>query len=161
MNETIIKNWNDKIDVEDVVYFLGDFALNCSPEWACELVDKLYGKKYFIRGNHDERLLKDKNFFFKFTWVRKQHFLYIDNHIILLTHYEKPNFKIDKTIKYDFHFYAHDHAKIPTKLKSSSLYNVGVDANNFSPVELNEIINRLKLLNKNEKYYIIKQGVII
>ena len=144
MNQTIQYNWNSKVTPEDEIYILGDFALNCTSEWACNFVDSLNGKKYFIRGNHDRRLLEDKSFFNKFIWVRNQHYLMMDNIKILLTHYEKPNFKINHNINYDLHLYAHDHAKVPTKNGNNKLYNVGVDANNFSPVEFNEILQCLK-----------------
>lgn len=52
MNESLIKNWNDKVAPEDTVYFLGDFALNFNR--TLETLPKLNFKKlYFINGNHD------------------------------------------------------------------------------------------------------------
>lgn len=48
----IITNWNNSTDKRDVIYILGDIALDKKLYY---LLDKLKGIKYFILGNHDER----------------------------------------------------------------------------------------------------------
>ncbi len=54
--DIIVKDWNEKVDVDDVVLLAGDTS------WAMKIsevikdlqeVDKLNGKKFIIRGNHD------------------------------------------------------------------------------------------------------------
>lgn len=47
MNEAIIANWNDTVEKDDEVFFVGDVG---NPEY----VSKLNGKKYLIKGNHDK-----------------------------------------------------------------------------------------------------------
>ena len=50
MNEMLIKNYNDIVTQEDVVYFLGDFSMAFR---SVELYsNRLNGKKYVIPGNH-------------------------------------------------------------------------------------------------------------
>ena len=52
MNEKLIKNWNNRIKSEDEVYILGDFTMK-GTEYAADILSKLKGKKYLIKGNHD------------------------------------------------------------------------------------------------------------
>jgi calcineurin-like phosphoesterase family protein len=62
MNSTLISNWNSAISPEDMVLFIGDFAMN-SHEYFLERVN---GNIMFIRGNHDKRFnvkMRDKKYF--------------------------------------------------------------------------------------------------
>ena len=52
MEETMIKNWNDKIHKLDEVMILGDFCWGKEDEWI-EILSQLKGIKTLIRGNHD------------------------------------------------------------------------------------------------------------
>lgn len=53
MNEIIINKWNSVVKENDIVYHLGDFALyNAELK---KLVNRLNGKIYLIRGNHDRK----------------------------------------------------------------------------------------------------------
>ncbi len=54
MDEKLIKNWNSVVKPNDIVYHLGDFAFkNYQNSNITNLVNKLNGKIYLIRGNHD------------------------------------------------------------------------------------------------------------
>jgi calcineurin-like phosphoesterase family protein len=61
MNQTIIRNWNNKVKPEDTVYFLGDWGLtkssltpNAPDRHVLQaLVKQLNGTIIFIRGSHD------------------------------------------------------------------------------------------------------------
>ena len=50
MNEVLIKNWNNVVKPDDLVFFVGDMALGSSDEY----IAVLNGNIYFIWGNHDE-----------------------------------------------------------------------------------------------------------
>jgi calcineurin-like phosphoesterase family protein len=52
MNEVMIKNWNGKIAPTDIVYHLGDFAMGRAEE-VPQIINRLNGNIYLIRGNHD------------------------------------------------------------------------------------------------------------
>lgn len=52
-DEWLIKLWNDTIGRNDVVYILGDFSLG-NKERTEKILQRLRGKKYLIRGNHDK-----------------------------------------------------------------------------------------------------------
>lgn len=54
--ETIKKNWEEKVDTQDVVFIVGDISWAKKPAEAQEDLDflcRLPGKKVFIKGNHD------------------------------------------------------------------------------------------------------------
>ena len=53
MNETIIKNWNSKVNYDDEIYILGDITISRSGLEANKILERLNGKKYLIKGNHD------------------------------------------------------------------------------------------------------------
>ena len=53
MEQTLIKNWNEKVTKEDVVYILGDFCWSKEKSEWLKILDQLNGSKYLIRGNHD------------------------------------------------------------------------------------------------------------
>lgn len=55
MNETIIERWNRFIGPKDIVYHLGDVVLTKEEE-AYDIIARLGGQKYLIRGNHDKRI---------------------------------------------------------------------------------------------------------
>ena len=52
MDETIINNWNSKVNKDDQVFILGDFCWGKEDQWI-EYLQQLKGIKTLIRGNHD------------------------------------------------------------------------------------------------------------
>src|SRR3990167_8050022 len=52
MNEALIERWNDKVKKDDHIYHLGDFAFAGTGKCK-DIFDRLNGRKYLIRGNHD------------------------------------------------------------------------------------------------------------
>lgn len=54
MDTTLIENWNNTVDPDDIVYHLGDFGYLNSNEYA-EYLNKLNGHIVLIRGNHDDK----------------------------------------------------------------------------------------------------------
>jgi len=129
-------NWNNKVAENDLVYMLGDIALCCSVDWICDLLKKLNGEKVLILGNHDSRLKRYSLFQNQFQSINKQYIIEYANQNILLTHWKST--MIDRSIQANF--YCHNHSKTNEyKVENVIYYNVGVDANKFAPVEINEI----------------------
>lgn len=53
MNGVLLRNWNDTIAPDDLVYFLGDMAFgrgSRSPKW---WATQLTGRKIWVKGSHD------------------------------------------------------------------------------------------------------------
>lgn len=64
-DEWLVKRWNETVGKKDFVYILGDFCLG-NKERTKNILEKLNGKKYLIRGNHDKSCTGLENYF---EWV--------------------------------------------------------------------------------------------
>lgn len=136
MDETIIRNWNERIKEDDIVFFLGDFCLSKSSEAPDSRKDafdyyrsQLNGDIIFFKGNHDGNN--------KCKSVIESMVIQHGGKRIYLTH--NPKFA-----KEDFHwnFCGHTHGNQGTfkKLgKKSVIIDLSVDCWEFRPVDINEI----------------------
>jgi calcineurin-like phosphoesterase family protein len=52
MNDALIRNWNETVGENDIVYVLGDFALGTIAD-TLPLAAELSGRKILVAGNHD------------------------------------------------------------------------------------------------------------
>jgi calcineurin-like phosphoesterase family protein len=148
MNETLIKNWNSCVSDKDEIYILGDFLFKGGALEAKNILKRLNGKKYMIRGNHD-KFLEDKDFnknYFK--WINDYYVLHYQKIKFILFHY--PIFEWDGFFGGAIHLYGHVHnsgnnAKEREKFKilGKRAINVCADMNNFCPVSIEEIINKI------------------
>lgn len=87
MNEYMIEKWNKKVHAHDEVVILGDFSLGFGEE-TNRILRRLKGKLFLIRGNHDERYLKDKAFdVSRFQWVKDYAEINDNKRKIVLSHY--------------------------------------------------------------------------
>ena len=143
MNEKLIQNWNNEVSPDDDVYILGDVTMK-GPEQAFAVLSRLSGKKYLIKGNHD--LFVDnpdwQQYAWLFQWVKEYDELVLNNQKFVLFHY--PIAEWADFYKGAIHLHGHQHNKsaynhhqVQTGLRR---YDVGVDANNFSPVRLEDIV---------------------
>jgi len=69
MNATLISNWNKRINSDDFVYHLGDFAFS-GPTRAIDILQQLKGRKFLIKGNHDYDLCKKPEFQKYWEWIK-------------------------------------------------------------------------------------------
>lgn len=53
VDELIVKNWNEMVSEQDVVYVLGDVAYSCKKEYVDSILTRLKGNLKLIAGNHD------------------------------------------------------------------------------------------------------------
>lgn len=143
MDEYLIEKWNNKVNKNDEVYHLGDFAFASESE-IHNLLNKLNGKIHLIYGNHDKEIKKHKDLQNKFIWCKDYYKLKINNQVIILFHY--PIQAWDMKHYGSLHFYGHVHSNITTKhhltITLENAYNVGVDVCDFEPKTLEEIIKK-------------------
>ena len=130
MNETLIKNHNEKVGKKDVVVHVGDFTLITNKERVAKIIKRLKGNHIFIKGSHDCWLPKTS----PQIWERK-----INGHYIVACHYAMRVWP--RSHFNSFLLYGHSHGKLPPIGKS---WDVGVDNNNFYPLSLEEIIEIMK-----------------
>jgi len=135
MNDTIIKNWNGMIAVNDLVYILGDVAF-CNAEKAVRLLKRLNGRKILVRGNHDVKLLKDGNFRACFDQIEDYLEIGFNGSRLVMFHF--PIWEWDRMHHGAIHFHGHCHGRktnIPGRI-----FDVAMDANNCLPHLMDDAI---------------------
>ncbi|WP_409967511.1 hydrolase [Bengtsoniella intestinalis] len=139
MNASLIHNWNCVVGQEDEVYILGDFTLK-GITYVPDLLARLNGKKYLIRGNHDRfaRFYQVDGF----EWVKDYYELNAEGHWFVLCHYPFAEWNHQRRGSFHLHGHIHtDGAYNQENIQNGRLmYDVGVDANNYAPVGVTQIL---------------------
>jgi len=142
MDKRLIENWNKTIKQHDEVYILGDITMKGWPT-ANEVLKSLKGRKYLIKGNHDafcEHSNFDKDLL---EWVKDYHMLKYQNLEFILFHF--PILTWHKKHYGSIHLHGHIHSDINYNLDAIEQrrfrFDVGVDANNYRPVSIDEVIS--------------------
>lgn len=150
MNETIIQNWNRKVNDSDTVYIVGDFAFKGLDD-AVKILKRLKGNKILITGNHDNRNLKNPNFRSCFNEIRELMDI-VDNGVrVVLCHY--PLIEWNGYFRGSYLVYGHIHNNIKNNaykcmaLEGHAL-NAGVDITDFEPCTLNELKEKNKVFEE-------------
>lgn len=131
MNEVIIKNHNDVVGTNDNVYHLGDFAF----KYHSEFLRRLNGNHYLIKGNHEGNDWKQAGF----VWCREVATIKVGKESIFLSHYAH---RVWNRCHYGvYHAFGHSHGGMPDSGRSC---DVGVDAWNYTPVSMEQLIERFK-----------------
>lgn len=153
MDETIIRNWNNKVCPSDEVYIIGDLAFQ-SKHGIDYYLERMNGRKHLLIGNHEEDWIgkvEDLSNYFESV----DHMVYLeseDKHLTLChypmlewygTRYGKPSYLLHGHIHARTHLESYKYIKehLPNAL------NVGVDVNGYEPVVFEE------LLANNRKWY--------
>jgi calcineurin-like phosphoesterase family protein len=146
MTEIMIKLWNKTVSNTDSIYILGDFAF-ADGFTVNQILKRLNGKKYLIRGNHDYSFLNDKNFDKpNFEWIKDYYVLEYNKLKFVLFHYPIQTWNCQHYGA--IHLYGHIHSNKgnhPMKYEIPNSYNVGVDVNGYKPILLDDIAKKLKL----------------
>ncbi|MCD7839527.1 MAG: hypothetical protein LUG46_02730 [Erysipelotrichaceae bacterium] len=141
MNKTIIHNWNDTVTNNDTVYILGDLSYRIKNDEANSLIKKLKGKKILIIGNHDNKYgMYDESLFEEICYYKELKY----NHIkFILFHYPIEDWNGMYSGSVHLHGHSHNKSEYNLLMKEKGLrrYDVGVDANEFKPISLEDIIN--------------------
>jgi len=140
MNETLIKNYNSKVQPNDTVYILGDFAFYREPEDVTKILKRLNGIKHFVFGNHDKIMRHEKvRPFFKamsnFEEIYVQQKAGGSQHITLC-HFSMKVW--NQSHRGSWQLYGHSHGTLPDDPNSLSI-DVGVDSHNYFPVSFEEV----------------------
>lgn len=137
-NEAIIKAWNAVIGKNDAVLHLGDLTMT-NKETTREWTAQLNGTKYLVRGNHDgnsDTWYKDLGFDTIPNCYKSFHDKYDHNYHVLFTHEPVLNLPQD-WFNIHGHLHGDNHRNI---LTTDHHFDVGVDAHDFAPVKLSEIL---------------------
>lgn len=137
MDETMVARWNERVQPGDTVYHLGDFTLK-GADVGARFLSRLYGRITLLVGNHDQDVVV------RFPlWEYTAPYLEIfeDGQHIVLCHYAMRTWR--RANKGALMLYGHSHGNLPGNSQS---LDVGVDAWDFRPVTLDEILERMRAL---------------
>lgn len=123
MDRELIRRWNSRVAPGDTVYHLGDFAFG-KPQTHQEYLDQLNGSVIIIQGNHDRR--NNVRSLLESAVIRH------GGWDIWLSHEPKAVYKMN------FCGHVHNHWRIQHR-GPHTIVNVGVDAWDYRPININEI----------------------
>lgn len=139
MNEELIKRWNERVQPNDRVYHLGDVAL-CSSEKLESILDRLNGKIFLIKGNHEGTAQSRPH---RFEWIKDYFELSIKDETIpsrkqkiILCHYAMRTWNGGH--RGTFQLYGHSHGTLPDDPNLLAI-DVGVDCHDFYPISYEEV----------------------
>lgn len=134
MEREIIKRWNDTVKEDDRVYVLGDFGAD---KYEKELLDKLKGKLYLVKGNHDE---------YSNDYYRNAGFIEVYDLPVILEDFwilsHEPLY-INSNMPYA-NIFGHVHNSPIYKTYSRQHYCVSAERIDYTPVSMKHIIKKIK-----------------
>ena len=141
MNEIIVRNHNNIVTPDDIVYFLGDFAFGGKSNIA-KFATRLNGRKRLILGNHDYNAKDYVPFFDEIMSWRQFGNEYAVP--LVLCHYPLHISAFgyragSETI--NVHGHIHEKVVEPFSSKPSQWVNVAMERCNYTPVDLADIAN--------------------
>ena len=150
MDDVLIQNWNDRVKPNDIIFHLGDFAY-CGSKRIKEILESLNGRKYLILGNHDWKTFKSGQAQ-HFEMMTQQLCIKILGRKVYLNHFPylcfPGTYKTPEKATWQLFGHIHsgpnntnakDNERIPFLWPTQ--YDVGVDNNNYAPINWYEIKN--------------------
>lgn len=129
MDLKMIDNWNGLVEDPDIVYILGDFGAD---GYEAELLSKLNGHKYLIKGNHDS---KDNDYY------RKAGFEEVYDHPIIIDGFwilSHDALYVNSNMPYA-NIFGHVHNSPIIKDYSKQHFCVSVERIDYTPISFESI----------------------
>lgn len=146
-DETVIKNWNETVGSDDIVYHLGDLMLGDNAH-GIECVKRLNGHIKLIRGNHDTdarwKLYETLPNVELIGWADvikyKKYQFYLSHHPTLTSNLDKaPHLRMHL-----INLFGHTHQQTKFHDGIPFMFHVGLDSNGNKPISLDEAIELMK-----------------
>lgn len=156
MDEEMIKRWNAKVGKGDIVYVLGDFIWKAATNEAVSIIRRLNGQIILIKGNHD-RFLHNAAAKKALAGIKDYDDICVTledgtTRRCILIHYFIPFYNGHRYQAIHLHGHSHfteesvEEVRITTELNEKGydlkIYNVGCMYWNYTPVTLDEILER-------------------
>lgn len=146
-DEALIANWNAVVGEDDDVYVLGDLMLGDN-EYGKSCVERLNGHIYLIRGNHDTNKRWDEVYptLSNVTLLGWADVIHYRKYHFYLSHFptNTANIEAESLHQCTLNLFGHTHSKDKFREDTPMYYNVAMDANDNTPVLLDDIIERMK-----------------
>ena len=144
MNEAIVRNINATVHEGDTLWVLGDVCMGREKtQGARALLDALECKDvHLVLGNHDPRGRRDELLDAGFATVSDYEELRIGSHrTAVLCHYPLMSWNGERHGAYMLHGHIHAPAQYNADNRANGIrrYDVGVDANGYRPVSIDDI----------------------
>jgi calcineurin-like phosphoesterase family protein len=136
MDEQMIMEWNEIVKPEDKTYIVGDLAFT-SAEKATKIMNRLNGTKVLIKGNHDEKLVKNSDFIKCFESVHDYLEVNHDGHKICMFHYPISLWNQAHRGSIMAHGHLHDNL---SGLEKYRVRNVGFDFTGKIVITMDELV---------------------
>ena len=137
MNRCLLRNYNAVVHKDDTVYILGDICHHMAVEEANRWIARMNGKKVLLIGNHDKQY--DPALFVE---IRDFMTVSLNGIYFALMHY--PMLSWPKKNSGSIHIHGHIHSDESYNRKNRDegilRYDAGVDANQFLPVSVQQVI---------------------
>jgi calcineurin-like phosphoesterase family protein len=148
MKEKLIENHNSVVKNGDLVYHLGDMFWRTTPiKEALDIRYRLNGNHYYIMGNHDE-LFRNQVLRESFVWVKDAENIHPQGFPnVYLHHYACRVW--NGSHRGAYHLYGHSHSALPEANPSGTMdesplcFDVGVDAQSFFPISIEDVKNKM------------------
>lgn len=153
MREALIARHNEVVKKGDLVYILGDmFWRSTDRVEALEILDRMNGQKYYVWGNHEERveeLYGDPRTRGRFIWYRDLTQIHPAGcPKIVLCHYAMRVW--NGSHKGAWQLYGHSHNGLSKSVAGQSVeesplsMDVGVDTHDYYPWHIDEVAHALR-----------------
>ena len=150
MNDCLIENWNMVVDHNDHVWVLGDISFGDYGQTA-DVLAQLKGHKHLVIGNHDRKGRAEK--LFNRDW--KDFFVEKHDYLRLKINGEKfvaCHFPFQSWERGYINVHGHLHSLKGYQNKYRQ-YDVGVDANDYAPILLEDVVKKANNGVKGVDYY--------
>jgi len=162
MNKALTDNWNEVVGEKDVVFVLGDFYWHKDHTAIKKKLDELNGATiFFLPGNHDDVSVFEKVRCKRLQLISDTAMIFISGidedkpsreHEIMVSHFPLATWPHFYRGTINLHGHIHsgprtkcdiDHPGFDLVLKNGLTYDVGVDNNNYYPIEIRDILDKL------------------
>lgn len=149
MCEAIVERWNSVVKPDDIIYNLGDMAMNDVTS-AIPYLQRLNGNQIWIFGNHDSlnkiqliqencsRIIRIGDYHCSYATILKHGKLtcYLSHYPTLTANYDDRHLS-----QHVINFHGHIHSRTPwINLRNPFMYDVGMDAHDCYPVHIETAI---------------------
>lgn len=133
MDEELVRRWNNTVSHDDSVYLLGDFG---AEGYEKEILSRLNGKIYLIKGNHDTKSNEEyRGFGFREVYDLP----IILNGFWILSH---DALYVNENMPYA-NLFGHVHNSPIIKDYSNQHYCVSVERTDYAPIDFDVIKRRI------------------
>lgn len=162
MNDGLVDSWNRVVGHNDIVFILGDFVWFSDSRAIAKILNKLNGKHiYIILGNHDKLSGFKRIDTSRVTILSDIVHLYISHpklnfvQEVICSHYPLMTWSHREKGSINLHGHIHS-GKLSERNTDIDLpswigqqYDIGVDNNDYKPIELTEVLHKLNF-EKNQ-----------